>query len=88
MLTIQLTTDACAGQDNEVRYVEHVQAIVTARVTRRGDMTINMTSPSGTESILLAKRPFDDDSEQGTNSWRMPSERFYQRKKTSLSVLL
>ena len=66
MLTIQLTTDACAGQDNEVRYVEHVQAIVTARVSRRGDMTINMTSPSGTESILLAKRPFDDDKEQGT----------------------
>lgn len=69
MLTIQLTTDACAGQDNEVRYVEHVQAIITARVTRRGDMTINMTSPSGTESILLAKRPFDDDKEQGFQEW-------------------
>ncbi len=65
ILTIQLTSDACAGQDNEVRYVEHVQAIISARATRRGDMTINITSPSGTESILLARRPFDDDSQQG-----------------------
>jgi proprotein convertase subtilisin/kexin type 2 len=69
VLTIELTTDACAGQENEVRYVEHVQAIVTTRASRRGDLTINMTSPSGTESILLAKRPYDDDSQQGFQEW-------------------
>jgi proprotein convertase subtilisin/kexin type 2 len=69
VLTIQLTTDACAGQPNQVNFVEHVQAIITAKGSRRGDLTINMTSPSGTESILLNRRPFDDDNEAGFSEW-------------------
>nr|AID23655.1 prohormone convertase 2 [Hofstenia miamia] len=68
-LVIKLKTDACAGQDNVVRYLEHVQALITLKSSRRGDVMINMTSPMGTESILLNRRPNDDDSKVGFNQW-------------------
>uniref|UniRef100_A0A4W2FBV4 Neuroendocrine convertase 2 n=1 Tax=Bos indicus x Bos taurus TaxID=30522 RepID=A0A4W2FBV4_BOBOX len=61
-LVLTLTTDACEGKENFVRYLEHVQAVVTVNATRRGDLNINMTSPMGTKSILLSRRPRDDDA--------------------------
>uniref|UniRef100_A0A5F9DRZ7 Neuroendocrine convertase 2 n=1 Tax=Oryctolagus cuniculus TaxID=9986 RepID=A0A5F9DRZ7_RABIT len=61
-LVLTLTTDACEGKENFVRYLEHVQAVITVNATRRGDLNINMTSPMGTKSILLSRRPRDDDS--------------------------
>eukprot|EP00058_Branchiostoma_floridae_P011650 XP_002597138.1 hypothetical protein BRAFLDRAFT_121298 [Branchiostoma floridae] len=68
-VVVKLTTDACEGQENFVRYLEHVQAVVTLRSTRRGDVNINMTSPMGTQSILLSSRPNDDDSVKGFDRW-------------------
>ncbi|XP_029773457.1 neuroendocrine convertase 2 isoform X2 [Suricata suricatta] len=61
-LVLTLTTDACEGKENFVRYLEHVQAVITVNASRRGDLNINMTSPMGTKSILLSRRPRDDDS--------------------------
>ncbi|KOB75085.1 Uncharacterized protein OBRU01_03374 [Operophtera brumata] len=48
--TIKLTIDtsACAGTPSEVRYLEHVQAVVSANATRRGDLELFLTSPMGT----------------------------------------
>ncbi|MGH0131428.1 UNVERIFIED_CONTAM: hypothetical protein FKN15_054060 [Acipenser sinensis] len=64
-----ITTDMCEGKDNFVRYLEHVQAVITVNATRRGDLNINMTSPMGTKSILLSRRPRDDDSKVGFDKW-------------------
>ncbi|XP_031959514.1 neuroendocrine convertase 2 isoform X2 [Corvus cornix cornix] len=68
-LVLTLTTDACEGKENFVRYLEHVQAVITVNSTRRGDLNINMTSPMGTKSILLSWRPRDDDSKVGFDKW-------------------
>uniref|UniRef100_A0A3Q3WM28 Neuroendocrine convertase 2 n=1 Tax=Mola mola TaxID=94237 RepID=A0A3Q3WM28_MOLML len=68
-LVLAITTEACQGQDNFVRYLEHVQAVVTVNASRRGDLNINMTSPMGTKSILLSRRPRDDDSKVGFDKW-------------------
>ncbi|XP_078001023.1 neuroendocrine convertase 2-like isoform X2 [Glandiceps talaboti] len=68
-LRLVLNTDACDGQENSVRFLEHVQGVISLRSTRRGDVTINMTSPVGTTSILLSTRPNDDDSEEGFDEW-------------------
>ncbi|XP_063104726.1 neuroendocrine convertase 2 isoform X2 [Cavia porcellus] len=68
-LVLTLTTAACEGKENFVRYLEHVQAVITVNATRRGDLNINMTSPMGTKSILLSRRPRDDDSKVGFDKW-------------------
>nr|XP_060479916.1 neuroendocrine convertase 2 [Panthera onca] len=68
-LVLTLTTDACEGKENFVRYLEHVQAVITVNASRRGDLNINMTSPMGTKSILLSRRPRDDDSKVGFDKW-------------------
>uniref|UniRef100_A0A8C1XXL9 Neuroendocrine convertase 2 n=1 Tax=Cyprinus carpio TaxID=7962 RepID=A0A8C1XXL9_CYPCA len=68
-LVLSITTDACQGKDNFVRYLEHVQAVITVNASRRGDININMTSPMGTKSILLSRRPRDDDAKVGFDKW-------------------
>ncbi|XP_071833208.1 neuroendocrine convertase 2-like [Apostichopus japonicus] len=66
---IKLNTDACKGQEGYVRYLEHAQAIVSLNSTKRGDVTIFLTSPMGTRSILLSERIEDYDSEDGFRHW-------------------
>lgn len=47
-LHLQLFTDGCVGsRDSNVRYLEHVQAIVTLNAPKRGDIQIYLTSPQG-----------------------------------------
>ena len=76
------TSDGCS---NDVRYLEHVQARVAFRATKRGAVEIFLTSPSGLESQLLTSRPNDGDSsyidwtfmtvhhwgENATGDWRL-----------------
>uniref|UniRef100_G3P326 Neuroendocrine convertase 2 n=1 Tax=Gasterosteus aculeatus aculeatus TaxID=481459 RepID=G3P326_GASAC len=68
-LVLVINSEACQGKDNFVRYLEHVQAVVTVNASRRGDLNVNMTSPMGTKSILLSRRPRDDDSKVGFDKW-------------------
>ncbi|XP_784245.3 neuroendocrine convertase 2 isoform X1 [Strongylocentrotus purpuratus] len=68
-LVLKLNTDACTGQKGHVRYLEHTQAIITINSSRRGDVTLNLTSPMGTRSILLSTRPQDDDNKDGFQHW-------------------
>ena len=49
--------------------MEHVQAFITLKAKRRGDTIIYITSPLGTRSLLLSKRPLDEDSETGFHKW-------------------
>ena len=54
--------------ESSVKFLEHVQAKVTLTASRRGDMHIYLTSPSGTRATLLAQRPMDN-SRQGFQKW-------------------
>uniref|UniRef100_A0A3Q2Z7D6 Proprotein convertase subtilisin/kexin type 5a n=1 Tax=Hippocampus comes TaxID=109280 RepID=A0A3Q2Z7D6_HIPCM len=51
-----------------VAFVEHVVVRVTVACSRRGDLSITLTSPSGTVSQLLDKRPHDNSTE-GFRQW-------------------
>ncbi|XP_075753037.1 proprotein convertase subtilisin/kexin type 6 isoform X2 [Pelodiscus sinensis] len=64
-----IVTDACANHyDQRVVHLEHVVVRVSIEHPRRGDLQINLTSPSGTESQLLARRVFDL-SNEGFKNW-------------------
>ena len=52
----------------QVNFLEHVQAHITLTSARRGDIQIFLTSPGGTKSTLLAKRPHDS-SRAGFHAW-------------------
>ena len=52
----------------DVNFLEHVQAHVTVEAARRGDLAIYLTSPHGTKSQLLARRPHDS-SRAGFHDW-------------------
>lgn len=47
-LVLHLNTDGCAGnRETLVKYVEHVQAIITLNASKRGDIQIYLISPKG-----------------------------------------
>ncbi|XP_076314206.1 prohormone processing protease amontillado [Tachypleus tridentatus] len=68
-LLIHIDTDACKGTDTEVNYIEHVQAVVTLNASRRGDVNIFLYSPMGTRSMILSRRPNDEDRHDGFTKW-------------------
>lgn len=68
-LILELNTDACIGTPTEINYLEHVQAVVTLNSTRRGDTTLYLVSPVGTRTMILSRRPKDEDSKDGFTNW-------------------
>jgi len=79
-LKLTIDTDACDAADEEaaeeepedaapVRYLEHAQAFVSLKSSRRGSIVMYLTSPMGTRSLILSKRPDDDDSTDGFVKW-------------------
>jgi len=68
-LFLTIETNACAGMETEVNYLEHVQAVVTLNSTRRGSVQIFLRSPMGTRSMILSERPNDDDNQDGFTKW-------------------
>lgn len=68
-LILEIETDGCIGTQYEVRYLEHVQAVVSFNSSRRGDTTLYLISPMGTRTMILSRRPKDDDSKDGFTNW-------------------
>ncbi|XP_023226360.1 neuroendocrine convertase 2-like [Centruroides sculpturatus] len=68
-LILRIETNACRNTDTEINYIEHVQAVITLNATRRGDVTIFLISPMGTRSMILSRRPNDDDKYDGFTKW-------------------
>lgn len=66
---MKIETNACLGLNTEVRYLEHVQAVITLNASRRGDLELFLTSPMGTRSMILSTRQNDDDSRDGFTKW-------------------
>ena len=67
-ISVTLQSDGCQGTDNEVNFLEHVQAKITVSSSRRGKLAIFLTSPAGTKSTLLRRRPRDSSTE-GFDNW-------------------
>ncbi|CAF1203000.1 unnamed protein product [Rotaria sp. Silwood1] len=68
-LKLTINTDACKNTKDEVNYLEHVQAFITLKSSRRGNTVIFITSPLGTRSLILSRRPLDDDTTKGFYKW-------------------
>lgn len=68
-LLVKISTDACRGQDIEINYLEHVQAVISVNSSRRGDLELFLTSPMGTRSMILSRRRNDDDARDGFTKW-------------------
>uniref|UniRef100_A0A8C6KVW4 Proprotein convertase subtilisin/kexin type 5a n=1 Tax=Nothobranchius furzeri TaxID=105023 RepID=A0A8C6KVW4_NOTFU len=69
VLTSVYQTTGCSSEAlQRVVYVEHVVIRVTIAHGRRGDLSITLTSPSGTVSQLLLNRPLDNSTE-GFQNW-------------------
>jgi len=62
------TATMTVTEHGQVNFLEHVQAHVTLTAARRGDIQIYLTSPGGTKSQLLGKRPHDS-SRAGFHDW-------------------
>ncbi|XP_032873196.1 neuroendocrine convertase 1 [Amblyraja radiata] len=71
-ITVEIPTKACEGQANHITALEHVQLEATIEYTRRGDLHITLTSPAGTNTVLLAERERDS-SPNGFKSWAFMS---------------
>lgn len=68
-LNTSITSTGCSEQsDQHVVFLEHVVVRVLIVHPRRGDLEINLISPSGTRSQLLAQRLFDN-SNEGFRNW-------------------
>ncbi|XP_067942280.1 neuroendocrine convertase 2-like [Watersipora subatra] len=88
---VEVSTSGCEGQDNQVNYLEHVQVFVTVNASRRGNIVMFLTSPMGTRSMILSKRPKDDDSLEGFTKWPFMTTHSWAEKPKgtwSLQVML
>ncbi|XP_059215228.1 proprotein convertase subtilisin/kexin type 6 isoform X2 [Centropristis striata] len=76
-LNSSITTSGCSEEpEQHVDYLEHVVVKVLIVHPRRGDLEINLISPSGTRSQLLAKRWFDS-SNEGFRNWEFMTVHFW-----------
>ncbi|KAL7674677.1 hypothetical protein ACOME3_000953 [Neoechinorhynchus agilis] len=67
-LVLQINTTVCVGTHFEVNYLEHVQSFISMIGGRRGLITIHLTSPLKTRSLLLQPR-IRDESSGGFDRW-------------------
>lgn len=78
-LIVSMNTSACAGTDNAVNYLEHVQAKISLKFQPRGNLKITLISPSETPSHLLMARPRDVD-EDTFDKWPFMTVHFWGEK--------
>ncbi|XP_041365224.1 furin-like protease kpc-1 isoform X2 [Gigantopelta aegis] len=83
--TTFIKTDGCSG-DRKVNYIEHVQAQITLSYHRRGDVVLYLTSPMGTRSKILPRRPNDMNAGAFTN-WHFLSVHFWGERPEGTWIL-
>ena len=71
-LKVNVPFTACTNKSDYVRYLEHVQVVITLTFTRRGDLSIKLISPQSTAAILLPQRR-EDYSSSGFTNWEFMS---------------
>ncbi|XP_066273640.1 PC3-like endoprotease variant B [Branchiostoma lanceolatum] len=65
---LELMTSGCHDTRDQVEALEHVQSVMTIDHQRRGDLSVKLTSPKGTESQLMSTRS-KDYSTEGFQDW-------------------
>ncbi|XP_070599102.1 neuroendocrine convertase 1 isoform X1 [Erythrolamprus reginae] len=85
-VTIEIPTTACEGQENAIKTLEHVQLEATIEYSRRGDLHVTLTSPSGTKTVLLAERQRDK-SPYGFKDWDFMSVHTWGEDPTGTWIL-
>ncbi|XP_063242489.1 furin-like protease 2 [Bacillus rossius redtenbacheri] len=88
-LALHVDADGCAGTAAEVRHLEHVQCRVSLRFSPRGSLRLVLTSPAGTASTLLFRRPRDT-AGSGLDDWPFLSVHYWgerARGRWTLSVV-
>ncbi|KAM8895396.1 proprotein convertase subtilisin/kexin type 6 isoform 2-T2 [Spinachia spinachia] len=86
-LNCSISTSGCSEEpEQHVDYLEHVVVKVLIAHPRRGDMEINLISPSGTTSQLLAQRLFDS-SNEGFRNWEFMTVHFWGERSQGLWTL-
>lgn len=69
-IQLELFTEACRGNsESQINFIEHVQAFISIKASRRGDLVMFLTSPMNTTSMILGARPLDSDSKRGFVKW-------------------
>jgi len=71
-LVVEIESDGCEKTGSEIRYLEHIQLLLTIEYTRRGDLVLFITSPMGTRTCLLPVRS-EDSSDEGFKRWAFMS---------------
>ncbi|XP_020556399.1 proprotein convertase subtilisin/kexin type 6 isoform X4 [Oryzias latipes] len=76
-LNSSITTSGCSGDPQQhVQHLEHVVVKVLLLHPRRGDLEMELISPAGTRSQLLARRLLDSSSE-GFRNWEFMTVHFW-----------
>ncbi|BFY97114.1 hypothetical protein BsWGS_00153 [Bradybaena similaris] len=71
-VTIEFRTDGCKGQENEINSMEHAQVIVDIDHEKRGNIYVEVESPSGTITPIMMERE-NDASKKGFVKWPLSS---------------
>ena len=74
-IRFELKKDHCL-QDENINRIEHTIARITLSFPRRGALELYLTSPSGTRSMILGKRPHDS-SPKGFSNFNFLSVHFW-----------
>merc|ERR1711962_225048 len=75
-LLVAMNTTACAETASNIRAIEHVQVVLSLNHRRRGHVSIELISPSGTRTQLLKTRR-NDRSTKGLKDWVFMSVHFW-----------
>uniref|UniRef100_A0AC35TMB1 P/Homo B domain-containing protein n=1 Tax=Rhabditophanes sp. KR3021 TaxID=114890 RepID=A0AC35TMB1_9BILA len=72
---IETNFTGCHGKSFEVNFIETVQLSITGSSQYRGNLTIDLISPSGTQSQLMFGRKFDNNTL--INNWKLNTLAFW-----------
>ncbi|XP_054836268.1 proprotein convertase subtilisin/kexin type 4 [Eublepharis macularius] len=86
-LSISANASTCHGKKSAILSLEHVQVQLSLSYSRRGDLTILLTSPMGTKSTLVAVRPYDTSSD-GYDDWSFMSTHYWDEDPRGTWTLL
>ncbi|MFT7800399.1 PC3-like endoprotease variant B [Arapaima gigas] len=76
VVIVTVESNGCNGTDKAINVLEHVQVTVSITSVCRGDLSVELVSPSGTCSQLLGTRR-NDVSPAGLNNWTLMSVQFW-----------
>lgn len=72
-IQIDIKSTGCFGEEaHQIKYLEHIQLYISLDYSKRGDLHINLTSPNGTNTMLLSERD-QDWSNKGFVNWPLMS---------------